>query len=363
MADKAVHQIISAFTSGCLDKENYIQFMNYIIDNDDLPKGEMGELQNIISLVPTLLELDKPAKSLKRNLEKRIQEIEGISSKPEEQTFTSQKSLSELIPPSTEPREVKITDTKAQTIDEQDVKRQTFIEEPIRSVSSAPKEKTVLKSEPLHAVDKNEVPKTKVVETRSHHNEERKPFSALPWVLAGILLVILVIVTVYFNNTNKELIDEISTIKSQLSGFQSEIANTNKFVNDHVELIEFFNHKNVEIVNFQGSDINLDASGKLLISFEAGEGLLQLKNTSPLSSNEAFQIWMVSRNQSYSLGTIVTRPDMEYYKITNIPFLKKEEIRMFRITKETREGAEIPQGITYLFGVFSTEKVNSKGRK
>jgi len=337
--------------------------MNYILDNDDLPKGEMGELQNIISLVPTLLELDKPADSLKRNLEKRIQDLEGIRLTSAEKTKIENKFKEEILPPISEPKEIKITDTKAQTIVEEDVKKQTFIEEPIRSNSSVPKEKTVLKSEPLHDVGENEIPKTKIIETKSDHFDERKSFSILPWLLAGILFVILVLVTIYFNNTNTELNNEINTIKSQLSGFQGEIATTNKFVNDHVALIEFFNHKNVEIVNFQGSDINLDASGKLLISFEAGEGLLQLKNTSPLSSNEAFQLWMVSKNESYSLGTIVTRPDLEYYKITNIPFLKKEEVRMFRITKETREGAEIPQGITYLFGVFSTEKINSKGRR
>ncbi len=363
MADKAVHQIISGYASGCLDKENFIQFRNYILENDDLPKGELGELQNIISLIPMLLDIDKPPDSLKPNLLNRIYEMEEKATAELKHGQTTQKSF--VIPATSgrEPKEVEITGLEKTTTREQDKKKQTYIDDPILSQTQTGKEKTKIKSERLHDIDKHETPKTKVVETKPHHYLSHKGFSALPWLLAGVFLVILIVVTIYFNNANNSLNDEIASIKSQLAGFQNEIASTNQFVNDHVALIEFFNHKNVEIVNFQGSDINLDASGKLLISFEAGEGLLQLKNTAPLSSNEAFQLWMVSKNESYSLGTIIARPDIEYYSITNIPFLKKEEIRMFRITKESREGAEIPQGITYLFGVFSTEKVNSRGRR
>jgi hypothetical protein len=364
LADNAVHQIISAFTSGCLDKENFIQFMNYILENDDLPKGEMGELQNIISLVPTLLELDKPPDHLKSNLFKRITDDNSSENDSRKKEIVEEKTTVHQASEESYLKEAQPVDDKESTVPISDIKKQTFIEDPISTGQKVTIKTTKIKQEPLHDIEDNEVPKTKVVDSGSFEKTSHSSKSNIfPWILSGILLVVLVIVTIYFNSSKTQLNEEIASIKSRLSGFQSEIASTNKFVNDHVELIEFFNHKNVEIVNFQGSDINLDASGKLLISFEAGEGLLQLKNTTPLSSDEAYQLWMVSKTQSYSLGMIITRPDVEYYKVTNIPFLKKEEIRMFRITKETREGAEIPQGITYLFGVFSTEKVNSKGRR
>ena len=55
MADNETNEMMSAFALGCMDKLNYREFKNHIRRGGNLPKGELGDLQNIIALIPTVL--------------------------------------------------------------------------------------------------------------------------------------------------------------------------------------------------------------------------------------------------------------------------------------------------------------------
>lgn len=72
MADKAIYEMISAFASGCMDSENYKYFRNYLLSDGEMPKGELGELQNVISLVPSILETETPNPELKEKVAKKL---------------------------------------------------------------------------------------------------------------------------------------------------------------------------------------------------------------------------------------------------------------------------------------------------
>lgn len=340
MPDKALYQMMSAYAAGCLDMENYIQFKNYIIDRGDLPSGEMGELQNVLSLIPTLLDQEKPSPAVKEKIAKRLMELKDeTKSKIKEERITAESK--------------KQTDTVKQeeTID---LKKLTTAQE---------KEQKKFDVKSLHdTMTRDETrlgPKTKM---RTQQIQTPEKSSSLVWILTGTLIVILIAVIFYFYETNKSLENEISDIKEQLSGFQNEIANTNEFINDHLSLIEFFNYSDVDIVNFIAADPGEKGSARLIISFAAGEGLVQFKNVQSITSNEAYQLWMVSKDVSYSLGVFVIMPEIKYYKVSNFPNIPKEQIDLFRITKENRGGSEIPSGATYLFGTLKMEKTTTRRR-
>src|SRR3989339_1848838 len=72
MADKALSEMIAAFATGCMDKENYMQFKDYMDEGGNLPKGELGELQNIISMIPVILDLEKPDPTIKDLVAKKL---------------------------------------------------------------------------------------------------------------------------------------------------------------------------------------------------------------------------------------------------------------------------------------------------
>ena len=334
MADNAVHQIISAYSTGCLDRDNFIQFINFMNEGGDLPKGEMGELQNVIALIPTLLELEEPPEDLKNLVAKQIIDIETQRKREEKERL--ERKMHPVQPPAAAPK--------------------TDISKPVQS-----------KDQEAAAVTDTPEIQTLIDEDKSVAKTEAEPAllpGKLPVILIGVLGLLLIVVSVYFYLSKSELENELINSSERINDLSGEIASTNKFLNEHIELLEFLNYKNVEIVNFQATEAKPDAFGKLFVSFEVGEAILQLKNLPKLTSIESYQLWMVSPEQSYSLGTVFMRPDIEYYKIDNLPFLKKEDITMFRITKETRSGSETPQGQLYLFGTFyrQPEQVNARRR-
>ena len=76
MADKAIDQMISAFATGCLDRDNFIQFKKYIQKGGEVPRGEIGEQQNVMALIPTILEIEQPDEIIKEQVAKKIIEIQ-----------------------------------------------------------------------------------------------------------------------------------------------------------------------------------------------------------------------------------------------------------------------------------------------
>ncbi len=326
--------MISAHAAGCIEKDNFIQFENYIRKGGELPKGELGELQNVISLLPTLLELEKPNDSVKEKIAARLIELkEETKAKLKDEKKTSFAAS-----------------IKSQEISEVE-KQQAQTDE------SANK----LETKPLHSTAPKIQERGKVLKENNYAPD--KSSRGILWFFAGFLFLLMIGIIIYFYDLNSRLEEEIGGIKNQLSGFQKEIESTNDFINEHLALIEFFNYRNVEIVNLSGSDVAPDAEGKLLISFRAGEALIQLKSLPILNVEESYQLWMQSKGVSYSLGLINMRPEMKFLKIRNIPNVPKEHIELFRITKEGKSGAEIPQGSTYLYGVIPKEHPQPSTRR
>lgn len=323
MADKAIEQMISAFATGSLDKENFIQFRNYVQKGGDIPDGELGVQQNVMSLIPIILEIEQPDERIKEQVAKKIIEIQE-KIKPRDIITTENKLTPAIKPPPEEPSE------------QEDKKRGE------------------LKKRPLHDSDK-----PRPASTGPPVTKESAPVKTVSSrgsrILVVAMLIIIIATTMYFMKLNYELEEQVVEIRNQLASFQSEIANTNEFINDHLGLIEFFNYKDVKIVNLLPMDATEGAWGRLLISFKSGEGMLQLKNMPLLEGEEVYQLWMVSKDATYSLSTIFARNDVKYYKISNIPYLPERDVNLFRITKENREGVLVPEGTAYLYGIFLKE--------
>ncbi|NLT50437.1 MAG: hypothetical protein GXX85_05920 [Ignavibacteria bacterium] len=68
MADREIHEMISSFAAGCMDRENFINFKSYMLKGNDLPYRELGELQNTIALLPVILEKELPSEEIKNKI-------------------------------------------------------------------------------------------------------------------------------------------------------------------------------------------------------------------------------------------------------------------------------------------------------
>ncbi len=342
MANNPLMEMISASATGCMDKENYIQFKEYMQSGGEMPNGELGEMQNVISLIPTILEQEEPNPEIREEIGNRLLKVQKkIRSKSIEDRRQTRikKPEKEFIQRAAHTKTFDIDDKRKRT-------------QPHSSFKDAP-----LFSKAVHTLvgdyDSDD----------QGYERNWKINSILLWAFSIILLIFVVVSIIISNNKTDDLQDQLNSLNSELAALETELANSNEFINDYLEFIEFFNNPNINIITLSGSAVNPNSSGRLMISFDAGEGLLQMKNMPRLESEETYQLWLVSNNQSYSLGTFEVRPGEKYMKISQIPYIPKEEIDLFRITNEMRDGVEIPRGQTYLFGTITIESKSTKRRR
>ncbi|MCK5086929.1 MAG: anti-sigma factor [Melioribacteraceae bacterium] len=342
MANNPLMEMISASATGCMDKENYIQFKEYMQSGGEMPNGELGEMQNVISLIPTILEQEEPNPEIREEIGNRLLKVQKkIRSKSIEDRRQTRikKPEKEFIQRAAHTKTFDIDDKRKRT-------------QPHSSFKDAP-----LFSKAVHTLvgdyDSDD----------QGYERNWKINSILLWAFSIILLIFVVVSIIISNNKTDDLQDQLNSLNSELAALETELANSNEFINDYLEFIEFFNNPNINIIKLSGSAVNPNSSGRLMISFDAGEGLLQMKNMPRLESEETYQLWLVSNNQSYSLGTFEVRPGEKYMKISQIPYIPKEEIDLFRITNEMRDGVEIPRGQTYLFGTITIESKSTKRRR
>ena len=342
MANNPLMEMISASATGCMDKENYIQFKEYMQSGGEMPNGELGEMQNVISLIPTILEQEEPNPEIREEIGNRLLKVQKkIRSKSIEDRRQTRikKPEKEFIQRAAHTKTFDIDDKRKRT-------------QPHTSFKDAP-----LFSKAVHTLvgdyDSDD----------QGYERNWKINSILLWAFSIILLIFVVVSIIISNNKTDDLQDQLNSLNSELAALETELANSNEFINDYLEFIEFFNNPNINIITLSGSAVNPNSSGRLMISFDAGEGLLQMKNMPRLESEETYQLWLVSNNQSYSLGTFEVRPGEKYMKISQIPYIPKEEIDLFRITNEMKDGVEIPRGQTYLFGTITIESKSTKRRR
>lgn len=344
MANDAINEMISAFALGCMDKKNYKQFKNYIRGGGELPNGELGDAQNIISLIPTILDIDSPREELKNELGNRLIEI--------------QKNIKNRV----------VEDRRETRIDAED----KFLERNSSTKIFDVDERREDFSRQSKSEDNPTIPPTRVkevtpnrVNTSVQAQEAPKSNSLniiLLWIFSSILLIAIVILSYFSFDKSSNLAEENSTLHNQIVKLRTDLSRTNNFVNENKEFVDFFNNPNISIIQLKGMDNESKESGRLLISFDAGEGLLQLNNMPRIDSDKVYQLWLVSKGSTFSLGSFEITPDKKYIKFSEIPFVMKEDIQLFRISQEMRAETEMPSGETILFGSLQKE-IDSKKRR
>lgn len=370
MANQMIQEMIAAFAAGCMDKDNYKQFKEYLKAGGELPKGELGELQNIISMIPVILDLENPDPAIKEMVAKKLIGMkEEIKTKiiegkrkpnlldeidktpavtPEQNTFTFNTKDVSTITPASQISSDKPSSTFAAGKTSDPIVQQEEIKTGSSKIKTPTEDPRRLESIPPPST----LSTTPSVESVKQAQPEKITSGAAGWI-ALLLTVILFSILGYFTYSSIDSMNkEIKELQDDVVGLKSELGMATTFITNYTSLIEFFNYKDITVVNLTSSDAAEKASARVLLSFNEKEGLIQFKNAKQIPSNQAFQVWIVSKGQTYSLGTYQPN-DSEYLKITSFPFIPKEQIELFRITIEPKEGAVSASASNYLTGTFS----------
>lgn len=358
MPDNALREMMAAFAAGCMDKENFLQFKDYLTAGGELPERELGEMQNIVSMIPIILDVEKPDPALKDSVAKKL-----IGLQDEIKTKIREARTRTVVlnaPPAKKERTKTFMETIAGT--KTSIRKPTFTngddspktKERITSVERQGFAETKTETVQMPSARVTGQPQSLFASQPPQQQAPPQPQEKISSGIAGWLAIILVIVLStllgYYTYTSiNELNSQIDEMKHDITSLRSELASANNFMSSYISLIEFFNYKDVSVANLVSADPNEKGSARIFLAFDQKEGLVQFKNTVMLQPNQGFQIWVVSKNQSYSLG-VYTPNGGEYFKLTSFPFLPKEAIELIKVTVESNTGSPTPSVQTYLQG-------------
>ncbi len=377
MADNQIYEMISAFAIGCMDEENFIHFLDYIQSGGELPEGELGEMQNVMALLPLMIEQIQPDPKLKSKVAKKLLSLKNEIKKNKRKTKLRKTLVQEtrLQETNFQNTEIKPEKNINPNLISKNVKEKDSINNSKEINQSAnetaknlPSERKILKPLDLPI---QQIKEEKTKSTKTNNIDKRntsKKVSNLPepiikekiieknsglYKYLSILFFFLFLAVGYLLNTQNTKINNLETeiIKKQNS-LENRTGLLEKFVLEHQKLIDFFSRGNIRLVNMGGTKVNPKGSGKLLFSLEKSEALLYVNNMPALEENEIYVVWLVSRGRSYPLKSFRPNETEKYIHIEELPYIIEENINMFRLTKEKDNIPDIPEGKTFLYGIF-----------
>ena len=368
--DQAIHEMIAAFAIGCMDKANYMQFKDYLSEGGELPKGELGELQNIVSMIPIILDLEAPNTAIKDKVAKRligmkdeiktkiIEDKKKATGRQAKTAWIDPPSAQTAISPSGQQKDETFTTitkkpptgTSAFQFGDDNVPSifDKNFQKKVEPVSQQNESDTIpRRMEQIPEPDSVKSFQSKKIEPPKTVQQEKVSSGAAGWVAILIAIILFSIIGYYTFSTTESMRKQIDELKSDVSALRSQQIAANNFIANYTSLIEFFNYKDIVVYNLISSVENDKASAQLLLSFNEKEGLIQFKNVKILPPGQSYQVWAVSKGQSYSVGAYQPTGS-DYIKITSFPFLPKEKIDSFKITIEQKDGAQFPSSKVYL---------------
>lgn len=342
MTDKSTQEMICAFAAGCMDQKNYAHFKEYMDSEKDLPYSDLGEMQNIMAMIPIILETEKPNPELKTKVAKRLLEItEEIKTK---KRLDKKKTITDL-------KHIKHTSSDSPR-SEHPTPRITLVGGEKAKDDSRSK-KTLNENNDIFSKHMNNKYITSVKNNTTP--QKTKTPSYLPYVILLIVIVGLGVATYFLHNANAEMETNLNELRSELESIRMDFNVNQRFINNHMSLIEFFHYNDIAVVNLERSDSSR-ASGKLFLSFEEREALVQVNNLPPLGPDQVFELWFESKGVSISMGVFIPQQNQNYIKVTSFPTVAKTDIDLFTVTIEPAAGSESPSGNQLLSGKFTTEK-------
>ena len=310
-----LNEMMAAFAVGCMDSENYSYFKKHKHIGGYLPEGSLGELQTTISFLPIILKSISVAEDLKNRLGYKLLQIQ-------------KDIINNSLP---DRRNSKVIGEVKEKVDDT-----LIVQSPIPDEVIEEKAETEVESE------KKEEP----------NNSRSKLF----WFFNFLLFAALILFSYLLSDKTSQLDDRVELMKQQLVNIKSETSAAKDFIAKHMEFISFFNNPNITIIQLIGVKENPNSYGRLFLSLDAGEGLLELYKMPKLGPEEFYSLWMVGKTSGVLLSSFKIILEQKYIKISQIPFTPIDRQTLFRITKETVAAAENPSGKTYLFGTFSEPK-------
>jgi len=401
---------ICSFALGCLDRNEYFEILEKMQDKLHFPFQELGEFQNLVALLPTILNIETPKPEVKDKVARRLYRIKDI--KRPERKFTKEIVSSDINQQNITQKESQLKENFFELGSLKD-KESTFEEikeferqgnnvpskekefQPVKSFTKKIEENEIPPSKKIdmnppptskEEIEKQEISKEKLLtekelEEKSISEEQKvnceiqlgnieqkllnierklvvmstemigKKTSKFSFGQAFILFILFLLVVgglFYFQN---QKIENVNKQLTQQFNFMKD--DVNNIINTNKDVYEVLLSQNLKIAFLNSSQNNSSIYGKIFINPASRNGVIQLANLKRLENSKIYRFWIRRNNEWIKNNEFFPIRSVQYFSIYDLPEATNQSQLTFLLTEEeTNVSSNKPEGNPVLQGVL-----------
>jgi RNA polymerase sigma-70 factor, ECF subfamily len=327
-----VIDLIYPFVLGCLKDDEVINAYDNFKSSEIFPWKLLGKYQNLVSLLPIILDLENPPEELKEKiinqLKKSEEEIDslttGTGSVTEEVKIESAESQNEIQ--GSKEEESEDTDEIVVTFHNKEEKEETDRDEMFKSIEES--------IEGIKHIDPEYV---RFVRRRNYTG-------LITFIFILAIIVIAGVAYLFYQNRSDYYQNQIDSLRGKLQ----EVTEENQNKPGIPGIGELNKPQTVELKN---TGLSSSGNGKIIFSFKDKKGYLYIYNLPLLTFDKAYQLWGNFNGDLVSLGLFKASKGSDYYPFTLPPFVVEDPAE-FYLVESTVLGSRRPGDKIYLRGKF-----------
>lgn len=165
-------------------------------------------------------------------------------------------------------------------------------------------------------------------------------------VIISLFIILFLIIAAGFLYFASEMKD----LKVMNIALRQQVNDLSVKYNSTAEIQSLIESADVKIINLEGTEINPDGKGKVIISFTQNKGYLQLSDMPGLGEDKSYELWMqLPAGDYFSLGLFSPAGRVQYFPF-KIPQSEARTATHYIVTEESSTGASKPGSNVFLEG-------------
>jgi hypothetical protein len=390
MADKNdYYEFLYAYSLGCLDKDDLINLKNFLDSNEDYYWQELGEFQNLSSLLPSILPVEKPGPEVKDKVARKLYRIRNEIKAKRDKLKKEHKASEPIVEKPIEPKKEEILPvekpehnvedfeivTSKETVpenlistdnkkEESNIQIEEKSERAARNLEKKPEvirnrdndttaknqivdSEAKEKSRPQKAIDKTNVQRQSRIRQieKEEKTRSRRSFLVITSFLI-VLMLVLILGYMYFKFSSNA-----KKYEARINSLNQDVATLNERFSQNKDFLALLSSRSLKTVNLSATEIAKNASGRLFISVDSNHGYIQVSNLPGLQNDEVYQLWIYIYDNYLSLAKFKPADKLAIFPFDTPQLSENSEVN-FILTEEPSNGSLQPGKKIYLTGSF-----------
>jgi Anti-sigma-K factor rskA, C-terminal len=390
VADKNdYYEFLYAYSLGCLDKDDLINLKNFLDTNEDYYWQELGEFQNLSSLLPSILPVEKPSPEVKDKVARKLYRIRNEIKTKRDKLKKEKKASETIVEKVIEPKKEEIlpvekpehniedfeivtsTDTVPNNLisskNKQEESNIKIEEKSERAAINFEKKREVIRNKDSVATIKNKAvdsvvkekgyPQKPMDKTNIHRQshirqiEKEEKIKSRRSLFVMILFLAMLILLAVLGYLYYKFSSNTKKYEARINSLNQNVATLNERFSQNKDFLAVLGSKSLKTVNLSPTEIAKNASGRLFISLDTNHGFIQVTNLPKLQNDEVYQLWIYIYDNYLSLAKFKPTDNLAIFPL-DTPQLSENSKVNFILTEEPSNGSLQPGKKIYMTGSF-----------